>query len=82
MTLDQKYQAFREKYFKDATSFVEDHYKQHPKIASILLSELAPLTKEEWLNRELVEAIEEENYEFCVELKQEIKKTIVCKNSL
>ena len=75
MTLEEKYQAFREQYFKNTASFIEKYYeKKYPKIASMLLSEKAPLTKEEWLNRELVKAIEEENYDLCVELKQEIEE--------
>ena len=69
MSIDDKYELFRKDYFENTSKFVEEHLKKYPKIASLLLSELSPLTKEEWLKRELNEAIEEEHYEYCGQLK-------------
>lgn len=69
MSIDSKYVLFRKDYFENTSKFVEEHFKNNPKIASILLSNLAPLTKEEWLKVELKKAIEEECYEYCGQLK-------------
>ena len=74
MNFNKKYELFKKDYFQTTSKFVEEHFKKYPKIASILLSELAPLTKEEWLKRELKEAIENEDYEYCIKLQKEIQK--------
>jgi len=74
MDFDKKYELFRKNYFESSSKFVEEHLKKYPKIASLLLSESSPLTKEEWLKRELNKAIENEDYEYCIKLQKEIQK--------
>lgn len=72
MSIDDKYEDFRKDYFKTASKFVEKYFKKYPKIASILLSESAPLSKKDWLETELQKAIEEEHYEYCGQLKMKL----------
>ena len=74
MDFNKKYELFRKDYFESSSKFVEEHLKKYPKIASLLLLESSPLTKEEWLKRELKEAIENEDYEYCIKLQKEIQK--------
>ena len=74
MDFNKKYELFRKDYFESSSKFIEEHLKKYPKIASLLLLESSPLTKEEWLKRELKEAIENEDYEYCIKLQKEIQK--------
>ena len=74
MDFNKKYELFRKDYFESSSKFIEEHLKKYPKIASLLLLESSPLTKEEWLKRELNEAIENEDYEYCIKLQKEIQK--------
>ena len=72
MSIEEKYQVFRENYFKMASTFVENHLKEYPSIAAILLSDKAPMNEKYWLNEEMKKAIEIEDYEYCVELRDKI----------
>ena len=69
MTIEQKYNQFVDEYWKD----VEDIKRQNKRIGDILSQFGAPLTKREWLDRELETAIENEEYGYCNELKNEIQ---------
>ena len=74
MDFNKKYELFRKDYFESSSKFIEEHLKKYPKIASLLLSESSPLTKEEWLKRELNEATENEDYEKCALIRDYIKE--------
>jgi hypothetical protein len=72
MNLDEKYQLFREQYFETTGEFVKKYFQKAPEVAKMMMSPAAPMTKQEWLQKELKEAIEIENYEYCTQLKKEL----------
>jgi hypothetical protein len=72
MTLDEKYQQFVYHYFELAAE-LSAHFGIES-LSKLLMSPDAPISKKEWLERELKEAIENENYNYCIELQKEIKK--------
>lgn len=70
MILSEKYEEFREGYFKNAAelaAFFNDN-----KLSTLLMSPNAPMSKRDWLEKELKEATENENYEYCTQLKIEL----------
>ena len=74
-SLEEKYNKFVFNYWKDVydmkiTSKTElDNY-----IADLFIRLGAPLTKKEWLGQELREATSIEDYEYCLQLRNELLK--------
>jgi hypothetical protein len=72
-SLEEKYNKFVFNYWKGVyemkitSNAVLDNY-----IADLFIRLGAPLTKKEWLNRELQEATSIEDYEYCLQLKNEL----------
>lgn len=54
---------------KDIAQSKTEHY-----IADLFSRLGAPLSKKEWIERELIEATENEDYEYCSQLKTELEK--------
>jgi protein-arginine kinase activator protein McsA len=81
MTIKHRYREF----VKDHEKLLEDYKQQanefggpaEKAIASIfkkLAYKMYPLTIEEWLNKELYESIEKEDFEYASQVKQEIEQ--------
>ena len=70
MSLDEQYEQFRDNYFIDAADLAA--YFGIEAISKLLMSTKAPMSKKEWLERKLKEATENENYEYCTQLKIEL----------
>jgi len=70
MTLGERYEQFRDEYFENAAELAA-HFGIES-ISKLIMSPDAPMSKKEWLERELEQAIECENYQYCIELKREL----------
>ena len=68
--ISKKYEEFRESYFKNAAELAA--FFNNNKISALLMSPDAPMSKKDWLEKEIKEAIESENYEYCTQLKIEL----------
>jgi hypothetical protein len=72
-SLEEKYNKFVFNYWKGVyemkitSNALLDNY-----IADLFIRLGAPLTKKEWLNQELQEATNIEDYEYCLQLKNEL----------
>jgi protein-arginine kinase activator protein McsA len=80
MTLNEKYREFVKQYEQELEEFKEDanQYggpaeKALAKVFKEIAYKIYPLTIKEWLDRELNEAMEREDFEYAKEIKQEIK---------
>jgi hypothetical protein len=73
ISLEEKYNKFVFNYWKGVyemkitSNAILDNY-----IADLFIRLGAPLTKKEWLGQELQEAISIEDYEYCLQLKNEL----------
>ena len=83
MTLSEKYREFVKDYEQALDRFCFKNgveQQEGPAAEAIvnifkkLASKLYPLTFKEWLDRELKEAIERDDFEYANEVKQEIEK--------
>ena len=81
MTLNEKYREFTKTYEQDLESFKEDanQYgdpaeKALANIFEKIAYKIYPLTFKEWLDRELKEAIEKDDFEYWNEVRNEINK--------
>jgi len=81
MTLNEKYREFVKMYEQDLESFKEDanEYggpaeKALANIFEKIAHKIYPLTFKEWLDRELKEAIEKDDFEYWNEVRNEINK--------
>jgi len=70
MTLDEKYEQFRDDYFENAAELAA--YFGIESVSKLLMSPSASMSKKDWLERELKQAIECENYQYCIKLKKEL----------
>ncbi len=70
MTLDERYEQFRDSYFENAAGLAA-HFGIES-ISKLIMSPDAPMSKKDWLERELEQATEDENYQYCIELKKEL----------
>jgi hypothetical protein len=70
MTLDERYEQFRDSYFIDAADLAA--FFGIESIAKLLMSPRAPMSKKEWLEQELEGATRDENYQYCIELKTKL----------
>lgn len=72
-SLEEKYNKFVFNYWKGVyemkitSNAILDNY-----IADLFIRLGAPLTKKEWLDQELQEATSIEDYEYCLQLKNEL----------
>ena len=72
-SLEEKYNKFVVNYWKGVyemkitSNAILDNY-----IADLFIRLGAPLTKKEWLDQELQEATSIEDYEYCLQLKNEL----------
>ena len=80
MTLSEKYRDFVIEYeqrLKDYKNSADEHGDQVAKAVASIFKKLAhkmyPLNIKEWLNKELGEAIEREDFEYAKEVKQELE---------
>lgn len=73
MTIQEKYDMFVEEYWKDIADLKEGAKSKTENFIADLFTKLgAPLTKKEWLDKELQEVTDNEDYEYCNQLKQEL----------
>jgi len=80
MTLNQKYREFVKQYERELEEFkiAADQYGDHAektlaKIFGEIAHKMYPLNIKEWLNKELEEAIERDDFEYAKEIKKEIE---------
>tara|TARA_R110000868_G_scaffold204579_1_gene452680 strand:+ start:987 stop:1241 length:255 start_codon:yes stop_codon:yes gene_type:complete len=80
MTLNQKYREFVKQYEIELEEYKElaDLYgnPSQKALASVfkkIAHKMYPLTIQEWLNKELNEAIERQDFEYAKEIKKEIE---------
>lgn len=76
MNIDENYQKFIDHYFEQAADL--SAYFGIPSITALLMSPRAPMAKKDWLEKELEDAVENEDYEYCNQLKLEIEKIRTC----
>jgi hypothetical protein len=81
MTLNEKYREFTKGYEQDLENIKEDvnQYgdsaeKGLANIFKKIAHMMYPLTFKEWLDRELKDAIERDDFQYANEVKQEIEK--------
>jgi protein-arginine kinase activator protein McsA len=80
MMLSEKYRDFVIEYeqrLEDYKNSADEHGDQAAKAVASIFKKLAhkmyPLNIKEWLNKELGEAIEREDFEYAKEVKQELE---------